>query len=98
MAAGTIRGIGAKTAQKIVALFHTEALDVLERTPEKLAIIPGISRKKALEIGESFQSQLGVRRLVEYLSAHGCRQSWRCGSTAPMASRPWTPLGKIPIC
>lgn len=71
LAAGTIRGIGAKTAQKIVALFHTEALDVLERTPEKLAIIPGISRKKALEIGESFQSQLGVRRLVEYLSAHG---------------------------
>ncbi len=71
LAAGTIRGIRAKTAQKIVALFHTEALDVLERTPEKLAIIPGISRKKALEIGESFQSQLGVRRLVEYLSAHG---------------------------
>ncbi|MBS6366435.1 MAG: ATP-dependent RecD-like DNA helicase [Clostridiales bacterium] len=71
LSAGTVRGIGAKTAQKIVALFHAEALDILERMPEKLAVIPGISRKKALEIGESFRSQLGVRRLVEYLSAHG---------------------------
>lgn len=71
LAAGTVRGIGAKTAKKIVDQFHDRALDIMEREPEQLAVISGISRKKALEIGESFRSQVGVRRLVEYLAAHG---------------------------
>ncbi|MDD3164655.1 MAG: ATP-dependent RecD-like DNA helicase [Oscillospiraceae bacterium] len=70
LSAGTVKGIGAKTAQKIVSLFHGDTLDVLEREPERLSAIPGISLQKAKQIGESFRSQLGMRRLVEYLTAH----------------------------
>ena len=65
-----VRGIGPKTAEKIVAAFGDDSLKVLERTPERLAEIPGISMKKALEMGMSFRRQVGVRHLIEFLSGY----------------------------
>ncbi|MEA4965078.1 MAG: ATP-dependent RecD-like DNA helicase [Oscillospiraceae bacterium] len=66
-----VRGIGEKTAERIVTRFGKNALDVMEQTPERLAEITGISPKKAAEIGEAFRSQVGIRRLMEFLMAHG---------------------------
>ncbi len=63
-----VRGIGPKTAAKIVERFGAASLHILDESPERLTEIEGISRKKALEIGESFRRQLGVRRLIEFLS------------------------------
>ena len=65
-----VKGIGGRTAAKIVAAFGSSSLDILENEPEKLASIPGISRAKALEMSESFKRQVGMRRLIEFLSAH----------------------------
>ena len=65
-----IKGIGEKTAQRIVAAFGSESLDVLEHDPERLATLPGISRSKALEISEGFRRQVGMRRLMEFMAAH----------------------------
>ena len=65
-----VHGIGPKTAEKIVAAFGENSLKILERTPERLAELPGISMKKALEMGESFRRQVGVRRLIEFLSTY----------------------------
>lgn len=65
-----IRNIGPVTAQRIVERFGDAALRVIENEPERLAELPGISRAKALEIGRCFQQMVGVRRLVEYLSAY----------------------------
>ena len=69
----TVRGIGPKTAQKIVARFGEASLEILEHQPERLMEIPGISPKKAQEMNESFVRQAGVRRLIEFLSTHGLR-------------------------
>ena len=69
----TVRGIGPKTAQKIVARFGEASLEILEHQPERLLEIPGISPKKAQEMNESFVRQAGVRRLIEFLSTHGLR-------------------------
>ncbi len=66
----TVKGIGERTAKKIVRLFGADALRVLEEEPERLTEIPGISLKKAVEIGESFRKQVGVRRLIEFLTSH----------------------------
>lgn len=66
-----VKGIGGKTAERIVARFGRDALDVMEQDPQRLAEISGISPKKAAEIGESFRSQVGIRRLMEFLMAHG---------------------------
>jgi exodeoxyribonuclease V alpha subunit len=65
-----VRGIGQKTAEKIVNRFGSGALDVIENEPEKLTAIPGISPAKAREISESFRRQTGVRRLIEFLALH----------------------------
>ena len=70
LSARTIRGIGPATAQKIVRAFGSRTLDVLENEPEELASVEGISMKKAYAIQGKFLRQVGVRRLMEFLSAH----------------------------
>ena len=65
-----VRGIGPKTAEKIVARFGENSLKILDSAPERLAEISGISRKAALEMGASFRRQVGVRRLIEFLTGY----------------------------
>ncbi len=65
-----VRGIGEKTAVKIVERFGDKSLQILEQSPERLTEIPGISRKKAMEMGESFRTQVGIRHLIEMLTAY----------------------------
>jgi len=66
----TIKGVGEKTAQRIVTAFGERSLDVIENEPELLTKISGISSNKARAISESFKRQVGMRRLIEFLSAH----------------------------
>lgn len=65
-----VKGVGQKTAQRIVTAFGEKSLDVIENEPERLTQISGISSSKAREISESFKRQVGMRRLIEFLSAH----------------------------
>ncbi len=65
-----VKGVGAATAKRIVEAFGDKALDVIEREPERLTAIPGISLRKAGDISASFQKQVGLRRLIEFLTAH----------------------------
>ena len=50
-----IKGIGPRMAARIVERFGAETLAVMEREPERLAEVTGISREKARSIGEEFQ-------------------------------------------
>ena len=67
LASGAVRGIGAATAKKLVEEFGGEALTVLEEKPELLTKIQGITRKRALAMGEEFRKKMGMRRLLEFL-------------------------------
>ncbi len=66
----TIKGIGPKMAARIVEYFGTQTLQVMEREPERLAEVPGISRDKAKTIGEAFRQQVGMRQLMEFFTVH----------------------------
>ena len=66
----TIRDIGPKTAARIVSHFGEQTLVVMEREPERLAEVPGISEAKAMAIGEEFRVQVGMRHLMEYFALH----------------------------
>ena len=66
LASGAIKGIGPKTAQKIVDLYGEETFDVLENHPEWLAEISGITSKKAREIGENFIKSAGMRSTMMF--------------------------------
>lgn len=70
LASGAVRGIGISTAKKMVEEFGDEALEVLEKTPEKLTVIKGITKKRAESMGEAFRLQMGMRRLLDFLTAH----------------------------
>lgn len=65
-----IKGIGPKLAARIVDCFGDETLLVMERDPQRLSQVPGISREKALAIGEEFRLQVGMRQLMEFFAAH----------------------------
>ena len=65
-----IKGVGPKIAARIVSHFGDRTLAVIEREPEKLSQVPGISQAKALAIGEAFRIQFGMRHLMEFFSLH----------------------------
>ena len=65
-----IKGIGPVMAARIVEHFGEETLLVLEREPERLAQVPGISREKARTFGEEYRQQAGMRQLMEFFALH----------------------------
>ena len=65
-----IKGIGPKTAARIVDRFGDQTLLIMEREPERLAEITGISREKARAIGEEFRVRVGMRQLMEFFTMH----------------------------
>ncbi len=65
-----IKGIGPRMAARIVDKFGDQTLVVMEREPERLAEIVGISDKKAQQIGEEFRLQVGMRHLMEFFTLH----------------------------
>ncbi len=65
-----IKGIGPRMAARIVERFGDQTLVVMEREPERLAEVSGISDKKAQQIGEEFRLQVGMRHLMEFFALH----------------------------
>ena len=66
LASGAIKGIGPKTAQRIVDTYGEDTFDVIENHPEWLAEISGITPKKARQIGEEFQKSAGMRSTMMF--------------------------------
>ena len=65
-----IKGIGPKIAARIVSHFGDRTLQIMEREPERLSEISGISDAKAQAIGEEFRLQFGMRHLMEFFSLY----------------------------
>ena len=71
LASGVVKGIGAKTAKKIVEHFGEKTLEIMEQDPQRLSEIKGISKKKALEVGESYHEQRSLRKVMMFLQQFG---------------------------
>ena len=65
-----IKGIGPRTASRIVEMFGDQTLSIMEREPERLSEVPGISREKARKIGEEFKLHVGIRQIMEFFALH----------------------------
>ena len=65
-----VKGIGPKIAARIVQKFGDQTLIVMEREPERLSEVSGISAAKAQAIGETFRLQVGMRQLMEFFALH----------------------------
>lgn len=68
---GTIKGIGPSTARKIVNTFGEETIHIFKVEPEKLASIKGITKEKAIQMGEDFNANWEVWQIVGYLERFG---------------------------
>ena len=66
LASSAIKGIGPKTAQRIVDQFGDETFDVIENHPDWLANIQGITLKRARAISEDFKNKTGIRSAMMF--------------------------------
>ena len=71
LASGAVKGVGLATARRLLDAFGEEVLTVIEEDPQRLTQVKGISPKRAQTIHHSLCTQLAMRRLLDFLSAHG---------------------------
>lgn len=71
LGSGLIKGVGPTLARRIVREFGAESFDVIEKQPERLARIKGITLKKAREIGILMHEKRGYRDALMFLQKYG---------------------------
>ncbi|KAF0148204.1 MAG: exodeoxyribonuclease V alpha subunit [Ignavibacteria bacterium] len=69
LGSGLVKGIGPSTAEKIVGLFQSEAIDVLDNEPERLLQVDGIGKKKLEVIKKSWEEQKAAKDIMIYLQS-----------------------------
>lgn len=70
LSSGIIKGVGPATAERIVEKFGSDALDIIQNTPDDLVTIKGISLEKARNISEEYKKQFGIRDLMLMLNPY----------------------------
>ncbi|MCL2383091.1 MAG: ATP-dependent RecD-like DNA helicase [Oscillospiraceae bacterium] len=71
LAGGLIKGVGPATSKRIVEHFGEETLSVLRFEPEKLSRVKGITKDKAILIGEEFNEKWDLWQIVSFLEKFG---------------------------
>lgn len=71
LASGFITGIGPATAKKIVDKFGGKTFDVIEKNPERLLEVKGISPKKLKVMIEKLEDHKKMRETMVFLKAYG---------------------------
>lgn len=65
------RGIGKKTAEAIVNMFHEDTFDVILNNPNNLLLVKGVSEKQAKVLYESLKNYQGSYEIILSLSKLG---------------------------
>jgi len=71
LGSGLIKGLGPVTAERIVATFGDQTLDVIDTHPERLREVERLGPKRVRQIREAWEEQRGVRDVVIFLQQHG---------------------------
>ncbi|MCL2364441.1 MAG: AAA family ATPase [Defluviitaleaceae bacterium] len=71
LGSGIIKGLGERTAKRIVARFGAETFDIIANEPERLASLRGISEKMAYKFSEAFHAQTAQRQAILFLQEYG---------------------------
>ena len=69
LASGLIKGIGSHYASQIVKHFKDQTLEVIDKTPERLAEISGIGEHKIQQISRSWKEQKNVYEVMTFLQS-----------------------------
>ncbi len=71
LGSGLIKGVGPKTARKIVQHFKEKTLDVFEQEIQRLVEVPGIAEKKLRMVSEAWSEHRAIRDVMMFLQSHG---------------------------
>ncbi len=75
LGSGVIKGIGPKTAERIVEHFGDQTLVIIELEPERLEEVKGISAAKRAQIVNGWAEQREIRDLMLFLQEYGVSPS-----------------------
>ncbi len=70
LGSGLIKGIGPKTAEKIVDHFGLDTIDMLDRDPDRLLEVPDIGPKRTNMIKGAWAEQQAVKEVMLFLQGH----------------------------
>lgn len=76
LSSGIIKNVKTSTAIKIVDAFGELTFDIIENQPERLAEIKGISKRKAIEISNSFKHIFQLKEIVKFLNKFKIKASF----------------------
>ena len=71
LGSGLIKGVGPKTAKKIVKYFKQDTLEIFESNINRLTEVPGIATKKLHMIESAWTEHKAIRDVMMFLQHHG---------------------------
>jgi exodeoxyribonuclease V alpha subunit len=71
LGSGMVKGIGPKTAKRIVAQFGEKTFEIIETDAERLRTVAGIGSWRASQIIAAWAEQKSVRDIMVFLHDHG---------------------------
>jgi exodeoxyribonuclease V alpha subunit len=71
LGSGLVKGIGPRLAERIVARFGAQTLEVIESRPERLKEVPDIGPKRVRSIARAWQEQKQVKEIMLFLHSYG---------------------------
>lgn len=74
LGSGLIKGIGPKTAQRLVEEFGENTLERIVQDSDSVARLPGVGRKKALLLKGALAEQKDVQEIMRFLLEHHVSQ------------------------
>ncbi len=71
LGSGLIKGVGPKTAKKIVKHFAAETLTVFEKQIDRLVEVEGMASRKLKSIEKAWSEHQAIREVMMFLQGHG---------------------------
>ena len=71
LGSGMVPGIGPAFAKRIVEVFGLATLEVLDRSPERLAEVPGLGRGRVESVTKAWEKQRSIGAIMIFLQGHG---------------------------
>lgn len=89
LSSGSIKGVGPVLAARIVETFGENTLEIMQKHPDKLSSIKGITNAKAKSISEELKNIFGMKEIMMQLNKYGI--------TTEESLRIWKALGSNAI-
>lgn len=75
LGSGLIKGIGPRFAERIVAQFGVDTLEVIEQEPGRLIEVPGLGPKRTRMIAAAWEEQKAIKEVMVFLQGVGVSTS-----------------------